>query len=139
MSQPPKKSTKVRKPQTEEEYQIQRSQYYAEGPFLNTENWLYEEIENHPLDENRKSDRVVVIHACEKAYFNRDYHKCLELISAGETLFGVDGTTVSRAQKQSEYEAAGIKVAKSAKIEKHILELLSIKERCLQKINQAES
>lgn len=132
MSIESKKTKKVRKGQTEEEFQIQKGQFFEEGPTINTDEWLYDATsgEDFCLDENQKTDRVVMLHACEKAYFNRDYSRCLELILAGEKLFGVNQEDTKQ-EKESEFESAGIKVKKSAKIEKHILELLEIKERCI--------
>lgn len=127
-----KKSKKVRKEQSEEEYTQQKKQFYHAGPTINTEDWLYDSVGSGQLDNSKKTDRVKMLHACEKAYYQRDYRKCLELIDIAESLFEVkldnddDNTDI-----KTGFEASGKKTKKSAKVERHVIDLLHIKERCL--------
>lgn len=127
--------TKGRKEQTHEEYLSQKIQFEKQGPTINTENWLLDESALKSLDRNKKSDRIRVLHACEKAYYNRDYEKCIELIRLGENIFGINSDQQAQNQKE-EFDMANKKIRKSAKVERHIVELLHIKERCLQKMRQ---
>lgn len=135
-----KKSKKVRKGQTSEEYLAQKSQFFKEGPFINSENWLYDaatENSQKELNEKQKTDRVIMLHAVEREYYSRNYLRCLELIHRAEVLFDV-GDEETTEHLEHEYKSAGIVTKKSAKIEKHILELLQIKERCLKRLAEAE-
>lgn len=75
---------KVRKPQTEEEYNAQKLQFLRGGPTINTEEWLYDDDKLDRLEPNKKVDFNYLLHSCEKAYFQRDYLKCLELVQIAE-------------------------------------------------------
>lgn len=119
---------KVRKGQSLEEFERQRALFAATGPTLNTQEGLYDEQHLQSLDNSRKPDRVLMLHACERAYYQRDYPKSLELIERAEKLFGV-----------AEREVDPDLVKKSAKIERHIVDLLHIKQRCLERINTSEA
>lgn len=121
-----KKKKKVRKPQTEEEYEIQKHIFQSQGPTINTDEWLYQLPDN--LDNTKKPDRVMVLNACEKAYYDRDYDKCLELVKKAEIFFEVDYDKIIPLQQLNK------KTQKSAKIERHILDLIHIKQKCLEKI-----
>lgn len=122
------KSKKIRKPQTDEEYKIQRKQFYEAGPMLNTENWFLES-DILALNVDKKSDRAIALHACEKAYFIKDYQKCLELIKNSEILFGLN---LQDNDNERNNEPVG---KKNKKMDKNISEILKIKERCLEKIS----
>lgn len=69
--------TKVRKGQTDEEYEHQKNEFRATGPVLNTKTWL-EELDLSKIDPNVKSDRAKLENLTERLYFKRDYAKCLE-------------------------------------------------------------
>lgn len=131
-----KKGKKTRKEQSEADYLNQKQQFYQNGPTLNTEDWLYDDQDLEQLDNSRKTDRVRMLHACEKAYYQKDYKKCLDLISRGEALFGVNLDNGNENEEiKNEFEASGKKTRKSAKVDRHIVELLHIKESCLEKLN----
>ena len=83
------KGKKVRKEQSEEDYLSQKLQFYSTGPTLNTEDWLYNPEELNQLDNSKKTDRVRMLNACEKSYYQKDYNKCLDLIRRAESLFEV--------------------------------------------------
>lgn len=117
---------KARKGQSEEEYLEQKTQFYQEGPRINTENWLYDENILKNLDSNKKPDRAQMILACEKAYFQRDYEKCLELVQLAESIFEVEPQDVACDKPET-------KAAKK-KIKHHVVELMHIKESCLKKL-----
>lgn len=134
------KKPKVRKPQTEYEFNEQKAQFQSTGPRINTSDWLYDEDVLEKLDSTKKVDRVHILHACEKAYYMRDYEKCLSLISMGEKIFGVELEDESANNKlKKEFSNAGRKVKKSSKVERHVVELLHIKEACLRKMALASS
>ncbi|KAK6456696.1 uncharacterized protein RJT20DRAFT_126735 [Scheffersomyces xylosifermentans] len=114
---------KTRKPQTEDEFQSQLEQFRKSGPKLNTSEWLYEDL--HLLDNNMKIDRVKMLHAVEKAYYMRDYDKCKELIEVAEKVFEI----VDENQAKEEWDQSGKKIKKSAKLERHVIDLLHIKEK----------
>ncbi|EGV65241.1 hypothetical protein PSN45_002615 [Yamadazyma tenuis] len=126
---PAKKSKKkVRKPQSEEEYQFQKHLFTQSGPTINTDTWLYDEQALEDLDKDKKTDRMRMLNACEKAYYDRNYPKCLELIAQAETLFGVHQHPVTTR------EDLDTKVKKSNRVERHITDLVHIKEKCLHKL-----
>ena len=58
------------------------------------------------------------------------------MIRKAESLFGVqlDNEKDNEGIK-SDFESSGKKTRKSAKVDRHIVELLHIKERCLEKLN----
>lgn len=129
------KKPKQRKAQTEEEFLEQKAQYEASGPKINTENWLFDQEGLDALDNSKKIDRVHILHACEKAYYLRDYSHCLLLIERGEKLFGVqlkDDETNSNLK--ADFASSGRKTKKSSKVERHVMELLHIKEACIRKM-----
>ncbi|CAH2355221.1 hypothetical protein CLIB1423_23S00496 [[Candida] railenensis] len=137
----PKKSKKVRKGQTDEEFLAQKTQFFKDGPFINSEDWLYDattENSQKELNEKQKADRVIMLHAVEREYYSRNYLRCLELIHRAEVLFDVSDEETTE-HLEHEYQSAGIVTKKSAKIEKHILELLQIKEKCLKRLAEAEA
>lgn len=126
------KKPKQRKSQLHEEFQAQKLQFESTGPRIHTENWLYHETHLQSLDPASKTDRVHILHACEKAYFMRDYLKCLELVKIGEEAFGV--TEGSEESHKCEFASAGKKTKKSSKVERHVVELLKIKDACLARL-----
>ncbi|KAI5965558.1 uncharacterized protein KGF55_000920 [Candida pseudojiufengensis] len=131
------KTNKQRKPQTEEEYQYQLKLWQESGPQINTENWLYEEIFNKKLDPNLKINRVKILHGCEKAYYNKDWVKCLEICKIGSNLFNVDLNEVGETMKHNlSLEKRRQRI--SNKIERHIVDLYNIQERCLERIREEE-
>lgn len=126
---------KTRKGQSEEEYLQQKKQFFSTGPLLNTENWLGDEEDLKTLDNDKKTDRVRMLNACERAYYQRDYNKCMHLIAVAEKLFGVDLNDEEYNEKtKSEFETSGRKTKKSAKVERHVVDLMHIKERCLRQL-----
>lgn len=126
---------KTRKGQTEEQYFQQKKQFFATGPLLNTEDWLANEEDWKTLDNDKKTDRIRMINACERAYYQRDYRKCMDLIAATEKLFGVDlNDEESNERTKDEFETLGRKTKKSAKVERHVVDLMHIKERCLRQL-----
>lgn len=128
----PKK--KQRKKQTEEEFEAQKAQFAATGPQINTENWLFDQALLDKLDNLKKTDRVHMLHACERAYYLRDYDKCLELIGQAERLFGVNLEDLTKNEGiKLEFAEAGKKTKKYLKVERHVVDLLHIKEACLRK------
>lgn len=128
------KKPKQRKAQTEAEFAAQKAQFLAAGPRTNTADWLYDESVLQLLDNAQKTDRVHILHACEKAYFTRDYAKCLALVAEGERLFGVELDETTNDTIKTEFAHAGRKTRKSSKVERHVVELLHIKEACLRKL-----
>ncbi|CUM55712.1 unnamed protein product [Debaryomyces tyrocola] len=130
------KGKKVRKEQSEEDYISQKLQFYSTGPTLNTEDWLYDPEGLNQLDNSKKTDRVRMLNACEKAYYQKQYRKCLDLIRRAESLFEVQLNNEEENEDiKSDFESSGKKTRKSAKVDRHIVELLHIKERCLEKVN----
>lgn len=131
------KKPKVRKAQTEQEFNLQKHQFQASGPRINTSDWLYDSEVLEKLDSTKKVDRVHILHACEKAYFCRDYAKCLELILVAEKLFGVElEDDNANDNLKEEFANLGRKTKKSSKVERHVVELLHIKEACLRRMAQ---
>ncbi|WPK23605.1 hypothetical protein PUMCH_000846 [Australozyma saopauloensis] len=132
------KKPKQRKAQTEEEFLAQKSQFEAAGPQINAQNWLFQDQILNNLDNSLKFDRVHMLHVCEKAYFERNYEQCLEYIKRAETLYGVDLDNASDNEdiKQS-FSSAGRKTKKSSKVERHVVELLHIKEACLKRMQSS--
>lgn len=133
LSVKPKK--KQRKEQTEEEFNEQKAQFQASGPQINTQDWLFDQTLLDNLDNLKKTDRVHMLHACEKAYYLRDFNKCLSLISQAEKLFGVElENTTKNEDIKLDFAEAGKKTKKSLKVERHVVDLLHIKEACLKKL-----
>lgn len=129
----PKK--KQRKEQTEEEFEAQKAQFAATGPQINTENWLFDQTLLDKLDNLKKTDRVHMLHACERAYYLRDYDKCLDFIGQAERLFGVDLEDLTKNEGiKLDFAEAGKKTKKSLKVERHVVDLLHIKEACVKKM-----
>lgn len=130
-----KSKKKQRKGQTEEEFQHQKALFHASGPQINTHDWLFDQQILDNLDNLKKTDRVHMLHACEKAYYMRDYRKCLELIAQAERLFGVvlEDDSQNESIKQ-DFADSGRKTKKSLKVERHVVDLLHIKEACLKKL-----
>lgn len=128
------KKPKVRRPQSEEEFASQKLEFQTSGPRIHTSNWLYDSTILENLDSTKKVDRVHILHACEKAYFSRDYEKCLSLILTAEKLFGVKLDDVN--ELKEEFANLGRKTKKSSKVERHVIELIHIKEACARKLAQ---
>lgn len=130
------KKPKVRKPQSEEEFARQKLEFHTSGPRINTSDWLYDPTVLENVDSTKKVDRVHILHACEKAYFCREYDKCLSLIAEAETLFGVKLEDGPNDDLKEEFANLGRKTKKSSKVERHVVELLHIKEACVRKMAQ---
>lgn len=114
---------KTRKSQTPQEYEAQKAEFRQTGPLLNTDDWLY----HAQLDQLHPSKlRVMMLHSCEKAYYDRDYDKCMEMIRKAEKAFGVDESV----DYEEQYGQRTKKEKKAMMSEKHIMELKYIKERC---------
>lgn len=77
---------KVRKGQTEEAYQIQKTQFQESGPVINTSTWL-EELDLSNINPDVKTDRNLIEHLAERLYFKKEYTKCLEVSSKALDLF----------------------------------------------------
>lgn len=125
---------KSRKKQTDEEYLAQKRQFFEEGPTINSDNWLLDEEILKRSNNLKKSDRVKLLNACERAYYLKDYIKCLELVKIAEKVFGVELDDDEKLKLKEDFETSGKKVKKSAKIEKHIIELINIKEHAQKKL-----
>ncbi|ODV97849.1 hypothetical protein PACTADRAFT_185849 [Pachysolen tannophilus NRRL Y-2460] len=67
---------KIRKGQSEEHYQAQKDMFYSTGPFLNTEDWLFQ-LDIGELDFDLKVNHVKLIHFLENLYFRKMYDECL--------------------------------------------------------------
>lgn len=78
--------TKIRKGQTDEEYEIQRREFHSSGPVINTKTWL-EELDLSQINPDVKSDRAKLENLTERLYFKRDYAKCLETTNYALKLF----------------------------------------------------
>lgn len=136
LSVKPKK--KQRKEQTEEEFEAQKAQFAATGPQINTQDWLFDQALLDKLDNLKKTDRVHMLHACERAYYLRDYSKCMELIGQAEKLFGVELEDSSKNEDiKLDFADASKKTKKSLKVERHVVDLLHIKEACRRKQQEA--
>ncbi|RKP33059.1 hypothetical protein METBISCDRAFT_20928 [Metschnikowia bicuspidata] len=133
----PESKSKQRKGQSEAEFLEQIAQYASRGPRINTENWLFDQNLIDSLDKTQKLDRVHMLHVCEKAYFDRDYEKCLLYVQQAERLFGVDADADDEEIKQN-FSSAGRKTKKSSKVERHVVELIHIKEACLKKLGRGQ-
>ncbi|EEQ37658.1 hypothetical protein EJF18_20564 [Clavispora lusitaniae] len=132
------KKPKQRKAQTEEEFLEQKAEYEATGPQIHTQEWLYDVSLLNSLDNSKKLDRVHILHACERAYYLKDYQKCLSLIDRGEKLFGVQlDDDESNLDLKADFASSGKKTKKSSKVERHVIELLHIKEACVRKMASA--
>lgn len=121
------KKPKKRKEQTEEAYLQQKSQFQQLGPLINTDDWLYDEQKLQQLDKEKKIDRVRMLHACEKAYYDRNYHQCLEFVAIGEKVFETNLDDIDTEKSSN----------KGGKIERHILDLHYIKQRCLERLSNS--
>ncbi|CAK9441048.1 uncharacterized protein LODBEIA_P49170 [Lodderomyces beijingensis] len=128
------KKKKQRRPQTEAEYQHQLDLWRTTGPQINTETWLYEKLDQ--LDPENRAHRVKILHACEKAYYERDWNLCLQMCHVAESLFGVelDSMTADARDVAAPPALENKKTRKSSKVERHVFELHAIKLRCLQRI-----
>lgn len=101
---------KQRKPQLEEEFQKQKTQYWNEGPAVTERGWqLPPDPDTFTWDLSLKPNRNRLIQALEYAYFNRDYELCLRLVTRGQQLFAeVKDDKLTRKQRQ-EVEDVGAK------------------------------
>ncbi|ODQ80838.1 hypothetical protein BABINDRAFT_161042 [Babjeviella inositovora NRRL Y-12698] len=121
---------KQRKGQTDEEYRAQRDQFWKSGPRLNTGDWFLEyPIQN--FKNESKTDKTQLLHTAELCYFRRDYTKCLELVAFGMKLFNAEAVLAE--EKKAPVDLPG-RHAKKPKLDRHIQELLEIKEKCLAKM-----
>lgn len=122
---------KVRKGQSQEEFEIQKQIYHANGPLINTQDWLIDPQLLSRLNNNNKYDRTRVIFACEKLYFERKYEECFRMIEFGEKFYDV---------KLDEVESTNSvngKKQKSSKIDRQIIELMHIKQKCIAKATRS--
>lgn len=102
---------KQRKGQTADQYEAQRRAFAESGPLVNTTDWLFR-IDG--LDLAKKVHRMQVLHACERAYFLRDYEKCMQFVEKAEAFFGP-----------------------GSERERHGKELQHIKAKCREKMDSA--
>lgn len=123
---------KQRKPQTEEEYAIQISQWNKTGPLINTDTWLFENLNDLNIDI--KIDRLKLLHSVELAYYRRDYNKCLELLEIGENLYLINLEEVGD-YITNDYKSSSKQIKWNKKLEKNIMELYNIKKKCINKLN----
>ncbi|KAI5966005.1 hypothetical protein KGF57_000689 [Candida theae] len=131
-SQQTPSQTKKRKPQTAEEYAHQLDLWRSSGPQINTESWLYEDVEKlNPIES--KVDSAKLLHACEKAYYLRDWEKCLSLCNLGARLFDVDLDEVGDAMKQ-DLQSTSRRKRLGKKHERSVVDLYDIKQRCLSRM-----
>ncbi|CAI5759571.1 unnamed protein product [Candida verbasci] len=114
---------KARKIQTDEQYQHQLSLWNETGPTINTETWLYENLDK--LTPGKKIDKQKILHACEKAYYERDYNKCCELITKGEDIFEVDLESITEEMINNNSSAS-----KKKRLDNDIIELYKLKNKC---------
>lgn len=128
-----KSGRKNRKEQSEEEFLQQKKDFFSTGPVVQTEDWLFDVADLDHFDTNSKIDRTTFLHACEKAYYLRNYQKCLDLIRRGEGLFGLKNNDADHIKES--FNNANRKAKKSAVADRHIVELLHIKEKCLEKLH----
>ncbi|EER35335.1 conserved hypothetical protein [Candida tropicalis MYA-3404] len=125
------KKKKQRKPQTEEEYAFQVSRWNETGPTINTDTWLFENLEE--LNVDVKIDRLKLLHAVELAYYQKDYEKCLELLKLGEKMYNVDFDEVGECIT-NDYKNSQKQVKWNKKVERNIMELYNIKKKCINKL-----
>lgn len=132
------KSKKQRKPQTQEEYNHQLQLWQKTGPQINTETWLYENMDN--LNVDNKADRTKALHACEKAYYERDWTKCLQMCKVAELLFGVDFGELEAEEEAllQQFKDVKKKSRICSKLEKQVYELWNIKLRCIMRAKQRD-
>lgn len=129
--------TKQRKPQTAEEFAHQLDLWRASGPQINTETWLYEDVEKlNPIES--KVDSAKLLHACEKAYYLRDWNQCLLLCNVGAKLFAVDLDEVGDAMKQ-DLQLTSRRKRLGKKHERSVVDLFDIKQRCLSRMKEVEA
>ncbi|KAG5418913.1 hypothetical protein I9W82_003631 [Candida metapsilosis] len=130
-----KPQTKQRKPQTAEEYAHQLDLWRSSGPQINTETWLYEDVDKLiPIES--KVDSAKLLHACEKAYYLRDWDQCLSLCNLGAKLFAVDLEEVGDVMKQ-ELQSTSRRKRLNKKHERSVVDLYDIKQRCLSRMREA--
>lgn len=131
----PKPQTKQRKPQTAEEYAQQLDLWRYSGPQINTETWLYEDVDKlNPVES--KVDSAKLLHACEKAYYLRDWEQCLLLCNLGARLFAVDLDEVGDAMKQN-LQLTSRRKRLNKKHERSVVDLYDIKQRCVSRMKEA--
>lgn len=127
IEKPEPKKAKQRKGQTDEEYEIQKQIFLENGPLVNDQDWLLNEDDLANLDKDNKYDRTRIIFACEKLYFERKFDKCWEMIQFGEKFYDAD------------IPSDNGKTKKSSSIDRQVLELAHIKEKCLEKLNKTDN
>ncbi|KAI5970071.1 hypothetical protein CANMA_000895 [Candida margitis] len=132
-----KPQPKQRKVQTAEEYAHQLSLWRSSGPQINTETWLYEDLDKLNPIEN-KVDSAKLLHACEKAYYLRDWHHCLQLCNLGARLFAVDLDQVGDAMKQ-DLQSTNRRKRLGKKHERSVVDLYDIKQRCSSRMKEKDA
>lgn len=75
-----KKAAKQRKPQSQQEFDQQVSEY-KDGPPIQQEGWL----DNKDFDSESKIDRGYLKSAAERAYYLKDYHKALKVLDQADS------------------------------------------------------
>lgn len=107
---PEPRQAKQRKPQLEEEFQAQKTQYWTEGPAVTDRGWHVPlDPDTFTWDLTLKPQRNRLIQALEYTYFNRDYELCLRLVTRGQQLFAdVKDDKLTRKQR-AELESVGDK------------------------------
>lgn len=120
---------KVRKGQSEEEYNVQKEEFWASGPVVQTASYVtdiltkYSEMEDKdkvPLSEADKILRERVIHGLERLYFQRDYTRCLNSVDDIISNLKLDGVDLN--------------AKKNKNLKRIVNELHFISNRCIDKI-----
>lgn len=68
---------KQRKPQSHDEYTLQKNMFYAEGPMIDD----VKNIDIPTLDLTKKVDRNRLVYFVNKLYFDREYKQCMDVIN----------------------------------------------------------
>ncbi|CAN3373922.1 hypothetical protein DIURU_005574 [Diutina rugosa] len=101
---------KQRKPQSEEEFQKQKTQYWTDGPAVTERGWqLPPDPDTFTWDLSLKPNRNRLIQALEYTYFNRDYELCLRLVTRGQQLFAEVKDDKSTRKQRQEVDDVGAK------------------------------
>lgn len=82
---------RLRKGQTEEEFQSQRNEFLTGGPLVQNHTFVTDYVEkviqtelpcsDFSITEQPKYKREFILHGLERLYFQRDYEQCLEEIN----------------------------------------------------------
>lgn len=74
--------------QTLEDYAEQRDAFLRVGPQINNDSWLFDHADNVATsDPTSKTNRSAIVHACELAYYMRDYERCTSILSQARALW----------------------------------------------------